>query len=261
MATRFLTHLLQPGEQIRPFTAEELAGFPAKPEDFQGVALIGLENPDPTTRALLPVGLSSEEIFAALKQRDEIRKEPYRPFVTPPSVAEAIGFDIDTGVMKLPMLNYADALGGERQALIALYGLLQFAEAYLHYGNTPALREWLQTGLSQFDRVGLAVMLGYLISEGLNMRNTNFSSDTDIDPTRTTNFQNYATLELTRRVAAAYGKTPGQILFAYSFFPEFQVWEDLNNGVFTTEYGNLSSQGAGGPSAMFPDAFLPSRFG
>lgn len=247
----FSSRLLRAGDQPRPFTVEELAGYPAEPEDFSlptliGVAQMGEEKfSDPN---LIPKVANDPAKFRQLYvEYQKLKRSGIRFFQIPRSLARQLGYFSAAAVgapttaatepTEILVTTIIDPVHNPvKRELEALYGILQYAEAYrrLHGDrSSPAeWEQWRQTGLSGYNSEDFAVMMSLILRMGDDhpFRDAHLQSVNDFVLPRATNFRQYLAIDLLQRLSSTYWSNSGQILFAYDYHPDYETWEDVHLG-------------------------------
>lgn len=255
----FLVRLLAPAEEPRPFTNVELAGYPADSDDKEKVVLLGIQNPlreilntIPPSAAVAASGLS--EGGGAWEHYKKLENEPYRPFLVPPSLARLLNHETEERVTKVIQPAIENPVHDpQRRLIVGLYGILQYAEAYKRLYGTPQWEEWRKVGLQQFTKQDLVLMLGFLLNEYVPFHKFYFRSPEDMALGSATNFLQYISLDLIHRVAIAYNLNPGQILFAFTYHPDYEAWESLYERDMATEF--IQSFDKKSIYDLFPDVY------
>lgn len=260
--SRFISRLLRPDEQPRPFTPAELAGYRLKPEDQGRVALVGLNDPRLTT---IGKQIGSMPINEFRKLVKEIQGNVVHPFITLPSIADAVyGVDRSTNTDQVEKWHIdtteipkVDDLG--RQLLISMYCCLQYAEAFLRLHNDDGSpmaewEQWRQTGLNQFTPLDLVVALSILIFERQDLFNgMGFSSDADIVPKDGQTPLQYMFLDITNRVTRPYNVSPVEVVYAFGCHPEYELGKEFISEWFKP--GFLETFRWKTLDQLFPDVF------
>lgn len=243
---QFLTRYLKPGQEPLPYTATEIAGHNLPPSDGGAIAVIG----DPTDESkdehpTIPYGTSPEE-FARLFSEWVHRPQKFNfSFQVPivlvndivPAVASPTGpliYEPMSPQFKIP----------ERRKLIALYAILQYLEAFHFFEGKPVDWEaWRQGWLRTYDPRLFLSIASYLIGEDPVFTPNSINSAADLNSANWPRPIQKVAADAIVAAAKGYGfqpdgVDPGKILFFLSYFPEFQIWNELGSPSMTLEYGN-----------------------